>query len=85
MDDYNSLVNNGCVFIPVTGYYSTVFNWRDIDEGQFYAADVNSDNKPYFMKYMDGFDIGSGNTSTGYANEYKVVRLVKQATGPMYP
>lgn len=86
MDDYNALVNDGCVFIPVTGYYSTLsgYGWREIEEGFFYCSDVDNWSKPYFMNFDSNITIGCA-VNNEYNKMYRAVRLVKQAIGPMYP
>lgn len=87
MNDYNALVNDGCQFIPVSGYYSTLsgFGWRDKEEGYFYAADSYSNGEPFFLKFDSNFAIGGSYHSAQYNSHYYSVRLVKPATGPMYP
>ena len=87
MDDYNELVSNGCLFIPATGYYSTLsgFGWRGRSEGFFYDSNVYSPEVPCFARFAEdpSGDIGGGFHSNTSNNNYYSIRLVKVANEPL--
>ncbi len=77
---FNDLLKLGCLFIPVSGYYSDTFGWRDLNswyqEGYYWSATLESANSYYNFHFNDG-DIAVSTRSTDSDKQYKVVKLVK--------
>ncbi len=80
---FNDLLKLGCLFIPVSGYYSDTFGWRDLSssyqEGYYWSATLESANSYYNFHFTDG-DIAVTTRSTDSDKQYKVVKLVKPVT-----
>lgn len=78
---FNELIQMGCLFIPVSGYYSETFSeWRDLgstyQEGYYWSATYSSSTTFYVFHFTDG-NISVANRSTDSNKQYKVVKLVK--------
>ena len=80
---FNDLLKLGCLFIPVSGYYSDTFGWRDLNswyqEGYYWSATLESANSYYNFHFTDG-DIAVTTRSSDSDKQYKVVKLVKPVT-----
>ena len=78
---FNELIQMGCLFIPVSGYYSETFSeWRDLgstyQEGYYWSATYSSSTKFYVFHFTDG-NISVANRSSDSNKLYEVVKLVK--------
>lgn len=82
-DDYDYLISKNCRFLPVTGYYSTAFEWRDglgdyYPIGYYWCNDYQEkdNNSVYFLQVE--YDSEWVAISQGINTEYYPVRLVKK-------
>ncbi len=87
--DYDTLkkfLDEQCLFISCTGYYNG--SWKYLltgSEGKYWTSTYYNDAQSGYYTQIDSNAIqGTTHTNTG-ASYYLPVRLVKQATGPMYP
>jgi hypothetical protein len=76
---FNALTSAGCLFLSASGDFSVTYNeWRDKDDGYHFDSNMGSNNRPYFMNFMDNFKI-NGSSMKSDNTDYYSVRLVKQA------
>jgi hypothetical protein len=86
MDQFNQLIEAGCLFVSCSGKYDSLFNeWRDMkdsywdDIGYYWSGSywANDENTAYFMQ-IDVDSYGAGANTHGSNSDYYPVRLVKK-------
>lgn len=88
--DFKKFMDAQCIFICCSGFYRTVQpneGWNDLGpthEGYYWTITFVDNSKGGYYLSTNTDMRGDISSSTGMS-EYRALRLVKPATGPMYP